>query len=130
MSQQYEVSEVPEGLLNQALAGPLRVEFLGYGGVVSTGDSALDAEREGKKKNHVVFSVNFAQPVGQALSVRISMDVLTSSVGSNEAVYTDSDHSDGQEVNGRMNVKTLLYSNPSYSAIKTFNFNISEGLTL
>ena len=89
---EWLATELPQKYRAQVI-NHFTVEFLNSSEVISTNNPQLDAAREGKKKNHVVFKVNFLPPrVSDFVAARISMEPSPDDVGSNEAVHAGSDN--------------------------------------
>lgn len=128
---EFRADSVPQEHRNRVI-NQFHVEFLNYDRVISTGDPVRDALRQGKKKNHVIFRVVFAQPApGGIQAARISMDVVLDDVGSTEAVYAGSNASDDPAVtDGAFNVKLVRYAGTSTSALSSFTFSVRNNTTL
>jgi hypothetical protein len=131
MSRTYDPAEVPEALRNKVIA-QFHVEFLQFGPVIKTNNPALDDERLGKKKNHVIFRVVFAQPTGTGhKGAHIRMDVVIKDTASTEGVYHGSNASDEPaSTDGRMTVKIVQYDDASRSTVRSFRFNVGPNVTL
>lgn len=131
MSLTYDPFSVPEELRSKRIA-EFHVEFFRFGPVIPTNNPALDAERQGKKKNHCIFRLVFDQPAQSGhKGAHIRMDVEQQDAASDEAVYHGSNASDEPaSVGGRMTVKVVKYANPSNSTITSFRFNVGNGVTL
>jgi hypothetical protein len=125
----YDATEVPEEYRAQYIS-QFHVEFLLGDPVVPTGDARRDAERAGKRKNHCIFRVTFAQPTSSGFKgAHISMDVVPDDTASDEAVYHGSNASDNAAIDGKMEVKLIPYNSQSFSAIKSFSFPIRRSNT-
>lgn len=121
-SRKFDATDVPEEFRAQYIS-QFQVEFLLGDPVVRTGNAQLDAQRAGKRKNHCIFRVTFAQPTSSGFKgAHISMDVVPDDTDSNEAVYSGSNASDNAAIDGKMWVKLVPYDSQSFSAIKAFSF--------
>ncbi len=117
------------------LISQLHVEFLGgFGTVVHTGNPQLDAEREGKKKNHCIIRTVFRDHAQSDIKgAQIRMDTVDKDIDSNVAQYHGSNASDEVQeatLDGEMWVKLILYKDKSRSAIALFQFPIIGDVTL
>lgn len=129
-SRKVDATQLPNEVRDQRISY-LDFEFLRGEPVVPTGNTALDAARAGKIKNHVVIRAKFAHATESGFKAAfISMDVVPDDTGSNEAVYAGSNASDNPMIDGKMWVKLVPYEDQSLNAIKTFPIPLRSNFRL
>jgi hypothetical protein len=130
-SRQFLPYQVSDEFRNQ-LISELHVEFLSYGPVHSTGNADLDAEREGKKKNHCIIRVVFRQQTQEGFKgAQIRMDVAYEDLGEQEAYHHNNMAPDNASFEaGQMFVKIVRFANQTKRAIISFRFDIRGNVTL